>query len=77
MSTSMFFWFGGQSQPLRFAYSRSMMEYVCVCVFVCVCAGVSTINSEYITSTHVMITIHVLSMILFLVMPTLFRKCWL
>ena len=46
------------------------MEYVCGCV--CVCAGVRTSNSEYITSTHVMITTHVLLMIFFLVMPTLF-----
>ena len=43
------------------------MEYTCVCV--CVHVGVNTNNREYITSTHVMITI---LMIFFLAMPTLF-----
>ena len=31
--------FRGQSRPLRFAYSGSMMEYVCVCVCECARAG--------------------------------------
>ena len=51
------------------------MEYVCVCVSVC--ARVSTSNSEYTTSTHVMIAVHVILMIFFFVMPTLFGQLWL
>ena len=51
---------------------------VCLCVWVCVCvrvsvrARVSTSNSEYITSTHVMITIYVILMRFFCVMLILF-----